>query len=372
MLGRLASTALVGVAAVLAAAGCGTQQYAAGSAAPSRAGTESAPIDAALVTPTFGWVLTADRLLVTRDGGATLTDAKAPLPTGWARAAYFRDAAHGVVAAADGRNVVLGRTDDGGANWVTSTLTDPASWPTLRFSGLRIAFGDSGHGVIMAKTATSPNFSRATLFATADGGGSWAARPAPVAGQVAVEPDGRVWLAGGVAQDQLYSSSDAGRHWTRSTIRSAAGHGTVTVAPPVSGKLPVTMASGGTTQVGLFTTADRGRTWNESSRVAVHGRTGARVNVPVATTDAGPLVLDTAGGHAYRLAASRADIRPSGLPEGVHTASFTGDGRNGWALATYGRCAHGKQACTLSHVLTATSDGGATWHRIRLWTEPIG
>ena len=371
-MGRLASAALVGLVAALAAAGCGTQRYAAGTATSPRVGTESAPIDAALVTPSFGWVLAPDRLLVTRDGGATLTDAKVPLPAGWARAAYFHDAAHGVVAAADGRNVVLGRTNDGGVTWIMSTLTDAASWPTLRYSALRIAFGDTGHGVIMAKTATSPNFSRGTLFATTDGGGSWSARPAPVAGQVVVEPGGRTWLAGGVAHDQLYTSSDAGRHWMRSRIQPASGNGTVTVAPPMSGKLPVTVASGGTTQVGLFTTADNGRTWHESSRVAVHGKTGARVNVPVTRTDTGPLVIDTAGGHAYRFAAGHADIRPSGLPEGVYTAGFTGDGRNGWALATYGRCAHGKQACSLFHVLTATADSGATWKRIRLWTEAIG
>jgi hypothetical protein len=362
-----ASLALGGLAALTTA--CGTQQYASAHAPAKENGP--APLDAALVTPGFGWVLTPDRLMLTRDGGTTFTTAAVPVPSGWARAAFFSDATHGLVAGAGGHQIILARTSDGGATWTKSTVIDQTAFPALRYSAVRIAFGDADHGAIMARTGTGENFSVGTLFSTANAGASWSARKAPVAGDISVEPGGRIWLAGGVLSDQLYTTSDTGAHWTRSKVPQPAD-GTVTVSPPVDHTLPVTLTSGGATQVELFTTADNGRSWRQSGRVAVHGRTAAGVNVPVARTGDGPLVLDNAGGHAYRAArASAADVRPSGLPAGVFATHFSSDGRSGWALAANGHCAQEKHDCTLAHVLTATSDGGTTWKQLRRWTVTL-
>ena len=49
------------------------------------------------------------------------------------------------------------------------------------------------------------------------------------------------------------------------------------------------------------------------------------MRVPVAATASGALVIDTAGGHAYRASApgsAGTDLQPSGLPEGVYQARF--------------------------------------------------
>ncbi|MBC6462020.1 WD40/YVTN/BNR-like repeat-containing protein [Actinomadura sp. HBU206391] len=377
--GRLASLALIGLGSALAITGCGSVR--ATGSAPAPASDDGAPpIDAALVTPGFGWVLTADRLLISRDSGATFTDAKAPVPASSARAAVFRDASNGYVTAASGDTITIARTSDGGRTWQTGTARDAAA-PPVAYGRMRIAFGDASHGVILAKTSSSAMSSAATLFATTDGGASWAARSAPVAGEVAVDPGGRTWLAGGVADDELHSSPDLGRHWSRADLRLGDIAGGMTVAPPVGGVVPVTVVTADDrTEVALLTTADKGRTWRETNRVAVHGRTGPGVRVPVASAGAAPLVVDTAGGHAYRLAPRRAtvagasaapDLRPPGLADGAHAVTFAADGRTGWALATYGRCASGKSDCVLYHPLMTTADGGATWRQARLWRQRL-
>ncbi|HEV7932837.1 MAG TPA: hypothetical protein VGP70_11050 [Actinomadura sp.] len=381
---KLLPLALVAAGSSLGITGCGTVQ-ATGQAtgeAQARAGSAEAgapPIDAALVTPAFGWVLTADRLLLTRDGGATFTDAMPPVPQSRTRAAFFRDDRNGYVTASTGNAIATARTSDGGRTWRIRTALD-ASAPTAYYGRLRMSFGDASHGVVLAQTSTSAMSSEATLFATEDGGNSWSARTAPAAGEVTVEPGGRTWLAGGTADDELHASSDAGRHWSRTKLHVNGAVETKAVSPPVDGVLPVTVVTtSDTTEVALLTTSDRGHTWREAKRVPVHGRTGPGVRVPVVSGESGPLVLDTAGGHAYRVAGRRdamagsrvADIRPSGLPEGGHTVTLATGRRSGWALATYGRCTDGKTGCTLYNPLMATTDGGATWHRLRLWQERL-
>jgi hypothetical protein len=100
---KRSSVALI-AACTLSLVGCGTAQQptsdpvAATATMTGMAGP--APLDAAMVTPTFGWVLTPDELLISQDGGATLRPVNVPVPKGEARAAYFTDDRTGVVAAA--------------------------------------------------------------------------------------------------------------------------------------------------------------------------------------------------------------------------------------------------------------------------------
>jgi photosystem II stability/assembly factor-like uncharacterized protein len=394
---RLVSITSIALTATLALTACGTQATGGGQpaggapphAAAPQVGGAQAPLDAALVTPDFGWVLTADRLLISRDGGTTFSDVTVPVPASQARAAFFSDARHGYVAAPTGPTITAARTSDGGRTWQAGTLVD-ATAPAAQYGPLRLSFGDQTHGVILAQTPTSGAVSApARLFATADGGRSWSAGSAPVAGEITMEPGGKIWLAGGVVGDELHSSSDQGRHWNNAKVQlTGAAAETRAIAPPHDGVLPVTVVTeNDETDVALLTTADQGRTWRETNRVPVHGRTGPGVRVPVAMTGTGaqaaPLVVDTAGEHAYRAAPRRAattaattaatapDMRPAGLPEGVHTVSFATDGRTGWALATYGRCANGKADCTLYSPLLSTTDGGATWRQIGLWQKKL-
>lgn len=377
---KLLPIAVIAAASALGVTGCGTLHATVESPAGARqAASDHPPIDAARVTPAFGWVLTADRLLVTKDGGADFTDTNVPLPPSQDRAAYFRDALNGYVAAPAAGMIMTARTSDGGRTWHIGTVRDP-SLPGMDYGPLRVTFGDAAHGEILAQTSTSMMTSTATLFATENGGTSWSAHRAPTAGEISMEPSGRTWLAGGAAGDQLHVSSDQGRHWSSVELDLGGDVSSKTVATPHAGVLPVTVVNkADQTQVALLTTADKGRTWRETRRVPVQGRTGPNVRVPVAATSGGQLVMDTAGGHAYHLnardvapaAAPAPDIRPSGLPAGVYTVTFAPDGHSGWALATYGKCAGGKNNCTLYDPLLTTDDGGATWRQLRMWQQRL-
>ena len=354
-------------AAVLGLAGCATAGHTDATAgAAAGAMTGSAPLDAALVTPAFGWVLTADQLLVSRDGGATLAPVDLPVPTGGPRAAFFADERTGVVATAAAETITVARTADGGRSWQTTAVPAP-SVSAAGYADLAVSFGDAGHGAILAKAATSQAFSLGTVLATADGGASWAVHAAPESGQLRVDPGGRIWLAGAALQ----SSTDLGQNWTRSELALApAGPGAATtVAAPVAGTVPVTVTTGERTEVQLLTSTDGGRTWGQAVRLPARGRTGPGVRLAVAATPSGPLVFDTAPGHAYRR--DGADLRPAGLPEGVHTVTFSADGRYGWALAGHGSCAAGKQSCAYRDDLLTTTDGGTTWTAAASWTRPV-
>ncbi|MFD0689012.1 WD40/YVTN/BNR-like repeat-containing protein [Actinomadura fibrosa] len=357
-------------AALLGLSACGTVQ----AADESRVQTGgAAPIDAALVTSGFGWVLTSDRLLLTTDGGARFSEARPPVPVTDARAAHFTDAMNGYVAASDGDGITTARTADGGRTWTTATLRDPSA--PAEYGRLRTAFRDAAHGAVLAQTSATAMSSAATLFTTDDGGATWSARRAPVSGEVALEPSGRIWVAGGVAGDRLSFTTDQGRHWTDAKTQLNGSIDTKAIAPPVDGVLPVTVVDGSDrTQVALLTSTDQGRSWRESrDRIDVHGRTGPGVRIPVAPSTGGLLVVDTAGSHAYRVPSREpaSDVRPTGLPEGADAVTFAPGGRTGWTLATYGRCTKGKTGCTLYHPLLTTTDGGATWRQLRMWQQRL-
>ena len=373
---RLISTIALSVAAGVALVGCGTvhagQTGQAGSGA-ARVMTGTPPLDAALVTDRFGWVLTPDRLLVTDDGGASFRDVRLPLPPGASRAVQFRDRKHGVAVSGELGAITVARTSNGGRTWSTKRIRDTAVASPVEFGRMQVAIGDSAHTMIMAGWVTSSAFSEGTVFTTANAGRSWQAHRAPAGGQIAVEPNGRAWLAGGVVGDRLYRSDDLGRHWSRARVDLAGAVDSATVSVPVAGALPVTVIAGGRTQVALLRSADGGGSWRETGRTAVRGVTAAGVAVPVAATPTGALVIDTAGGHAYRAAApglAGADLRPSGLLEGVYQARFA-SGPAGWALSTRGQCASGKQGCVLVHTLLGTTDGGAGWRPLLRWEESL-
>jgi hypothetical protein len=361
------SPRLLALLILLLAAGCGQGVRSAGQS-PDAAGI---PVDAALVTPRFGWVLTDQELLLTRDGGASFQPAALDLPAGSARAAAFIDATHGWAAAAapDG-TITVARTADAGGTWRAATV--PAG---IQISEVRLAFGDTGHGMVLARRATSPAFSAASLYATKDGGASWVQHTAPVAGDLAAEPDGTAWLAGGNAGDQLYRSTDLGEHWSRANLAFSSPVQSVVVARPVGGLLPVTVSRDGQNQVALLATDDGGSDWRETSVVPLRARGGPQVPAPVAVTSAGPLVVDPAGTTMYRVGAggiAAAAPQPRGLPAGVERVTFAADGdRAGWALAASGTCAQFKQNCSIEHDLLATSDGGSSWRQVRHWHEVV-
>jgi len=326
--------------------------------------TGAAPLDAALVTPTFGWVLTPDQLFTSHDGGHTFSAVDVPIPAGTARAAHFATPETGIVTASSGQSLTMARTTDGGRTWRTTAVSGAAP-ARAGYSSLNISFGDDAYGAVLARAATSQAFSLATIFITTDGGTSWSAHPAPEAGVVRVEPGGRIWLAGAT----LNSSTDHGRHWSPSALALAGPVTAATVSPPTATTLPVTVLVGDRTEVQLLTTTGGGHSWGDPTRLPVHGRTGPGVRLAVTDTPSGPVVYDTVAGHAYRQTGT--DLRPSGLTDGVQSVTFTSDNRTGWALAGHGTCGANKRNCSYHHNLLVTTDGGATWRTAATWNHQI-
>jgi hypothetical protein len=322
----------------------------------------SAPLDAALVTTDFGWMLTADQLLLTSDGGATFHQSNVDVPAGEARAAYFSDAQHGWVAAvADEQSLTVARTIDGGNLWEYTKIA--TSEP---IGALSVGFGSQAQGGLLATIQTSMAFSRAEFYATADGGKSWTGGTAPVAGQIAVEPGGRVWLAGGVLSDQLYTSGDQGRTWSQPSLDVKPA----VVGLPRGGTLPATVGDGTTARVALLTTADAGASWHESASVPVQGDQG--VPAPLAVNGSLVLLADQAGGRVHRGSkAALKSVGAQGLPAGVSRLTLADQSR-GWALASSGRCAGNKQACSVTYSLVATDNAGDSWQELLRWQERIG
>lgn len=353
----------VAALAVVALAGCGQRPEAVSPGAPAANVLRSAPIDAALVTPDFGWVLTENQLLVSSDGG--FTESKVELPAGQARAAHFTDAQHGWVAAVSGpKAVTVARTSDGGNTWQYAKIA--TSEP---IGSLSVGFGTEVAGGLLARIQTSNAFSRGYFFATADGGQSWnAAGEAPVAGQITVEPDGRIWLAGGVMPDHLYTSKDQGHSWTAPSLDVTP----TVVGLPKGGVLPVSVGDGTTARVALLTTADSGATWHESANVALQADQG----VPAALAVNGSVVLlaDNGSGRLHRggkSASSMKSVDAKGLPGGVSRMTLAGPNA-GWALASNGSCAKGKQSCAIIYTLAATDDSGDSWRELLTWQEKMG
>jgi hypothetical protein len=362
---RLLASAVTGVVALALVSACGQRPDVDAGALAVTDTLTSAPLDAGLVTDRFGWVLSADAVLLTRDGGKTFQTTAADVPAGPARAAYFTDATHGWVAALGATGIAVARTADGGESWTASTIPTKA-----RIADLSVAFGDAKRGALVAREQTGGAFSVADLYATSDGGASWRPGTAPVAGRVAVDTAGRIWLAGGVLGNELYSSADRGASWAKARFSLSGGGAPQAVALPANGVLPVSVGS----RIGLLTSTDNGASWRETGAVRTATDSAVAPAVSVAR-DSSVAVADPAGGRLGRVPAangSTAAATPKsaqGLPAGVSRIGMVGSA--GWALASSGSCAGQKQDCVITHRLVATTDNGATWHELLRWVQRL-
>jgi hypothetical protein len=363
---RMLLFAGVMLASVLTATGCAKPGLDAGTQ-PGLVLT-TAPIDAALVTPQFGWVLTADQVLLTRDGGTRFRPAEVDIPAGTSRAAYFRDAKRGWVATTDGASITVARTTDGGGTWSVSTI--PA---TEQIGGLSVGFADGSRGALLAKVQTSSAFSKAQLYATADGGASWQASSAPVAGWVEVEPDGRVYLAGGVLGNELYASRDQGHTWTLEQLELGKSTTVEAVGLPQAGILPATVTEAGGTRI-VMLRSDGGAGWRAAGSVPLKATGGAATSMAVLGSTvlladpSGSTLHRTTGGSGSALAMSSA--RAEGLPAGVSHLTFASQA-NGWALASSGSCVYVKQQCSVTSTLAVTGNGGGTWRQVLRFQQKL-
>jgi hypothetical protein len=334
-----------------------------------------------------GWALLGERLLLTRDGGASWQDITPPAASpAHLLAVTFTNPQQGwVVRQSEGGNdktsLEILVTQDGGLTWQEFSLAvaDASDDPPIAEGYL--TFLDGQTGFLSAKLESSSAFSLGRLFATQDGGLTWEERSLPLGEPVAFVDAQRGWVAGGPGGDQLFRTLDGGRTWQPQALTlpfsaelSQAFFGLPVFRNPVEGSLPVTV-TGLDPRLLVYVTGDGGETWTMSGQIELAAEPG--LALPFSAGPAGGWWAAMPGGT--RLSASTApgsdavQINGTGLPSGVIDLDFL-DSQAGWALAQTSVCRGEKASlgaeqmqplrCAAQTYLLRTVDGGQTWQEI--------
>jgi photosystem II stability/assembly factor-like uncharacterized protein len=340
---------------------------------------------AQLVTAAAGWALTSQRLAWTTDRGASWQPIT---PSGVAassiRGAFFLDARHGwaiVSAPAAGQATQLDayRTADGGRSWQRSPVGVPTPANTDAIGApAYLDFLDAHHGVVVAVAASSSSASRGDLYATDDGGLTWAARSVPLGAPVRLVTPTDGWVAGGVTGSELYATHDGGRGWQRRSLPLPPAATTAVLTTPTflnarDGALPVTFTdSAGAVTLGVYLTQDAGATWTLHPSVALPGGTAGGPGIRVAVAILGPrafVAMSLAGDRLVRTVnaggswSTQATAGVAGRYPGVTALTFAGPDQ-AWALTAQGGCL-GTGTCDGGGALVASSTGGRSWSALR-------
>jgi photosystem II stability/assembly factor-like uncharacterized protein len=212
------------------------------------------------------------QLLRTDDGGRHWGPVILPsLGQGTAATPFFLNGGRGWLLAsqfstAGQRSVVFG-TDDGGQTWLQLGEPGPLTAATDLLGDLAFAPGGAGW-VFGTATASGP-----VLFATRDGGVTWAPQTLPL-GAVGPRPTDRLDVSrpvlGGGGQGVLpVYDRDGGQGWVYATGDGGASWGDPRALPKTSGSRPpsfVDAATGWTSDTAVaWVTADGGRTWRPTA-----------------------------------------------------------------------------------------------------------
>lgn len=188
-----------------------------------------------LITATEGWALSGDELLVTRDGGQSWQASGYPGPAGDRLfGATFSDPNHGWIvrekvptdASKTPLEVIIDRTDDGGATWESVSL------PPIRGSeheaiiaSPTFSMVDAQVGYLLLAIDPTP---RQILYVTADGGRTWNERPTapPGHGWIWFVDAAHGWMAGGPTEATLFTTTDGGMTWEKQHLPVQPGFAT--------------------------------------------------------------------------------------------------------------------------------------------------
>jgi len=334
------------------------------------------PIQAAgLLSPTQGWVLSQNRLLLTNDGGINWRDIS---PTGGAILnATFYDGRHAWALSHPELKggLVVSRTHDGGATWQSS----PLQVDNLVAASVAEAYfdpSDTETAWLALKLRSGSSFSAGRLFLTEDGGMTWQERTLPLGEAVYFLNSQSGWVAGGPAGDHLYFTGDGGRSWERQDLNLPVGERASIGLPKFSdernGRLLVGSRAGAAGILALYETQDGGLTWAASHSFDVDPA------FALEGTLAGilPALAGFNSANAESLLARGnqppGNLLPANLPQGTLFLDFFDD-QHAWAVVQSGRCEGDKLSpaiaplrCNLSWGLLATDDGSETWYEISL------
>jgi photosystem II stability/assembly factor-like uncharacterized protein len=238
-----------------------------------------------------GWGLTYQAVLRTADGGAQWMDAT---PAGLSEPAslqgFFLDGNTAWLLAANGQDFFSGmlyRTGDAGKTWKSVKVP---------FSGGSLQFLDEQNGWALFATDCGAGSCGGSLYQTKDGGDTWtelikidqnsAANPKalPLAGNktgIGFVNTQSGWATGVEPMDNyawLFATQDGGRTWAHQTLDIPQGYAPAQLAidPPrffsaQDGLLPVTLFSGDKMSKVFYNTLDGGKTWTPTAPAGISG-----------------------------------------------------------------------------------------------------
>ncbi len=342
-----------------------------------------------LLTPDVGWAATKHKLFWTTNGGAQWSDITPKTKAQRIIASvFFLDSSNGwALLAYAGKEYPtsgisetlfeLASTSDSGASWSVQRLDVPDPDSSRGLSGEAwVDFLDSQHGWLMVRMNGNTAVSIGVLRATEDGGRTWHARSAPVAGPIRFLTAKDGWLAGGPTEDQiqaLFVTHDGGGTWQEQRPKppsqtQAAVNPTYDL--PVfedsqHGFLPASFSGpdGVGSALVLFSTADAGITWNPDRVLLNLPETSQGVILPSAIADSAWICASASGqsitittterGGSLTIGPTKSRrAEPPNLSKfpSILQLGFADESR-GWLLLLDGG-------------LYSTSTGGAAWKKV--------
>lgn len=321
-------------------------------------------------------VLTSRGLASTSDGGRTWSDRTPPNVTARDVLGFdFTSSGSGwVVAAASpgAQGLRIFHTASQRGAWTLTTVS-----PSAPYGQAELAHSDDQHAWIALQLQSSSAFSNGELFRTSDSGNSWVGRELPIAGKLQFVNPTTGWLAGGAALNELFGTRDGGDTWQpqhASPPSQLAGRFALYGIPAVNGDrafLPVTFVDSSSQSpavVAVYQTTDGGQNWGPEFHVTLPKSEGLAVPALTDLLPDGTWIVSVPGTTTVELVDARGTmLRQMSVDPSlgaITDVAFT-DRANGWALLQRNTCASGKQDCTSSSALLATTDSGATWTRLR-------
>ncbi|MDQ2837903.1 MAG: hypothetical protein M3Y42_05820 [Actinomycetota bacterium] len=267
----------------------------------------------------------------------------------------------------DSHGMAYQRSGDGGQSWQRTAV--PLSIPTDQAD---LAMSADGSKVaVLASVQGSANNGNTPELYVRDATGALVARQAPASGSIAWSGN-RLLLAGGPLSSRLYASDDNGASWTARAVGAAVAPrfnldpSTPSIGAPLAGPngsvlVPVTSHSGNASSVQFFSSSN-GAAFTAGVRVPLSGNVGSgTVAVVSAAGPAGYIVAEPGSNKLHLVqGTTQTTLSPTGLPGPVDSLSFA-DAQHGVAQVSLRSCSGGKQNCTQTVEVLATSDGGHTW-----------
>jgi photosystem II stability/assembly factor-like uncharacterized protein len=342
-----------------------------------------------LLAPDVGWAATKDKIFWTANGGAQWSDITPKTKAQRIIASvFFLDSSNGwALLAYAGKEYPtsgisetlfeLASTSDSGASWSVQHLDVPDPDSSRGLSGEAwLDFLDSQHGWLMVRMNSNTAVSIGVLRATEDGGKTWHARSAPVAGPTRFLTPKDGWLAGGPTQDQiraLFVTHDGGGTWQEQRPKppsqtQAAVNPTYDL--PVfedsrHGFLPVSFSGpdGVGSALVLFATADAGITWNPDRVLLNLPEISQGVILPSAVADSAWICASASGQSITITTTERGGSLTIGptknrRAEPPNLSEFPSILQLGFADETRG------WLLLLDGGLYSTSTGGAAWKKV--------